>query len=311
MAKLNLTTAYRGIKEYAIITIGILLYAFAWTGIILPTEGIGGGATGFSLLVYYITGSAEGGIPMGTTFLIFNVLFLIIATFTIGAKFGAKTIYAIIAMSVSMSLMQELMPIDANILGLADDKLLSSILGGAVSGVGVGLCLMNGGSTGGSDLIAMIINKYRNISYSRVVVVFDIVVIGCSYFIFQDWSIIIYGYVVTVAFGLTTDTILSGSKQSLQLFIMSKKHEEIADLVTLQLGRGATVLDGTGWYTKQPVKIVMMVCRKTEVGMMMRRIKEIDSEAFITMGSVMGVYGQGFDNYKIKSPSKSKKIKNT
>lgn len=294
----------RSVKEYVIITFGVGLYAFAWTGVILPAGGVGGGATGLALLIYYATGGAAGGIPIGVSYLVFNVVFVSISIILIGAKFGAKTIFAIFAASILMTTMQRIMPVDANILGVASDKLLSSILGGAISGLGVGLCLIQGGSTGGSDLIAMIINKYRNVSYSRVVVIFDIVVIGCSYFIFHDWATIIYGYVVTGVFGYTTDLLLSGNKQSMQLFVMSHQYEQIADMITHKLHRGTTVLDGTGWYTKQPVKVIMLVCRKTEVSQMMRYIKEIDPDAFITMGSVMGVYGRGFDRYKIQPKHK-------
>lgn len=302
--KISTHSILRSVKEYTIITFGVLLYAFAWTGIILPAGGIGGGATGFSLLIYYITGGVDGGIPIGVTFMIFNAIFLTLATMTIGAKFGAKTLYAIFMTSILMTVMQRLLPVDAHLLGLEEDKLLSSILGGAVSGIGVGLTLIQGGSTGGSDLIAMIINKYRNISYSKVVVAFDIIVIGCSYFYFHDWALVIYGYVVTGVFGYTTDLMLSGNKQSMQLFIMSHHYEDIANMVTNKLHRGATVLDATGWYTKQPVKVIMLICRKTEVSQLMRHIKEVDPDAFISMGSVMGVYGQGFDRYKVNEKPK-------
>lgn len=293
----NLKTLSRIFKEYLIISIGIALYAFAWVGIIMPAKGMGGGASGLSLLIYYATGGVDGGgIPIGISYLVINVILLIAAVITLGARFGAKTIYAIAFISLIMSIFQKIIPPD--LMGLQDDKLLSAVLGGGLSGVGVGICLLQGGSTGGSDIIAMIINKYRNVSYSKVVVAFDMLVIGCSYFVFKDMPTIIYGFIVTVTFGYATDLLLSGNKQSLQLFVMSNQYDKIADEVTLKLHRGATVLDGTGWYTKRPVKVLMIICRKTEVSQMMRTIKAVDPEAFISMGSIMGVYGRGFESYK-------------
>ena len=309
-AKPKLGEAGKLIRDFVIITLGVALYAFSWTGVIMPADGVGGGATGFSLLVYYMTGGANGGIPIGVTFIIFNAIFLGICMVLLGAKFGIKTIYAIVVTSIMMTIFQELLPPEANVLGLADDRLLSSILGGALSGIGIATCLLVGGSTGGSDLIAMIVCKFYNVSYSQVVVVVDIFIIGSSYFIFDDWATTIYGFIVTAVFGYTSDLVLSGNKQSLQLFVFSKDYAKIADMITMQLGRGATILDGTGWYSKQPVKVVMLICRRSEMGMMMRSIKSVDPKAFISVANVMGVYGEGFEKYKMpKKPAEIKPVK--
>lgn len=291
------TSAGRTVKEYLIISLGVIIYAFSWVGVIIPADGIGGGASGIALLVYYATGGAAGsGIPIGYTYFAVNLILLTAAIFILGAKFGLKTIWSIVLASISMNLMQQWLP--DNILGLADDKLLSAILGGATSGFGISLVLMQGGSTGGTDIIAMIINKYRNISYGRVIMACDFIIIGCSYFIFKDIAPIIYGYVLTAAFSFTADTMLAGNKQSAQIFITSAKYAEISDLITTNLNRGVTVLDGTGWYTKKSSKVVMVVCRKYEANMLLQHVKAVDSEAFITMGSVMGVYGKGFDSFR-------------
>ncbi len=296
--KLNLSKnpLLRTIKELAVITFGVIIYVFAWVGIIMPADGVGGGASGFALLIYYATGGADGGIPIGVTFLVFNAILLVAAVIMLGAKFGIKTIYTIILVSVVMTAMQSWLP--DNLLGLANDKLLSAILGGAVCGVGVSLILMEGGSSGGSDIIAMIINKYRNISYGRIVMAVDYIIIGCSYFIFKDLATIIYGFVLTAALGITADMMLAGNKQSAQIFIMSQRYEEIADLITGDMHRGVTVMDGIGWYTKQPSKVIMVVVRRNEATYLLSKIKSLDSQAFITMGSVMGVYGAGFDTFR-------------
>lgn len=296
--KINITknSVGRTIKEFALMTLGIAIYAFAWVGVIAPVEGVGGGATGVAMLIYYATGGVNGGIPIGYSFFVLNAILLIAAIIILGAKFGIKTIYSIIVTSVIMNFLQEVVP--ANLLGLADDKLLSAILGGALSGIGISFVLQQGGSTGGTDIVAMIINKYRNISYGRVVLVGDFIIIGCSYFIFQNIATIIYGYVLTAVFSVVADTLLAGNKQSAQIFIMSDKHKEIADLITHNMHRGVTVLDGVGWYTQKPAKVIMVAVRKSEASQMLQQIKSVDSNAFITMGSVMGVYGKGFDTFR-------------
>lgn len=286
----------RGVKEYALISLGLLLYSFTWTGIIIPADFVGGGVSGLAMLVYYSTGGTSGGVPIGYTFFIINALLLIASAFIIGVRFGAKTIYAIVFISFSMGLMQEWVP--DNILGLAEDKLLSAILGGAVAGIGVSICFTQGGSTGGTDIIAMIINKYHNVSYGKVVVLCDMFIIGSSWFVFNNITAVIYGYVLVGVFGYTIDAVLAGNRQSSQILIVSRNHEQIASRISTEVKRGVTILDGTGWYTKEPLKVVMVVCRKNETSNMFRIIKECDPNAFITVGSVMGVYGLGFESLR-------------
>ncbi len=294
--KLNISknSVRQTVKEWTIITLGVILYSFAWVSIILPADGMGGGATGIAMLVYYATGGLEGGVPIGITYFIVNFILITAAIFIIGAKFGIKTIYSIILMSIAMSIMQATIPL--NVLGLANDKLLSALLGGGVAGLGISLVLMQGGSTGGSDIVAMIINKYRNISYGRVVLVTDCIIIGASYFVEHNLAQVIYGYVLTATFSVTADVLLAGNKQSSQIFVMSERYKEIADLITNDFRRGATLLDGTGWYTKKPAKVVMV--RKNESNYMLSKIKALDPKAFISIGSVMGVYGEGFDTFR-------------
>lgn len=301
------------VKDLVLITLGVAVYAFAWTGIINPANGMGGGATGFARLVCELTGGVNGGgVPIGVTFFIFNAVFLTICVLLLGAKFGIKTIYAILMTSVLMTLFEQVIPAEGIFPALAQDKLLSSILGGIVMGFGVASCLLMGGSTGGSDLIAMIVTKYFNLSYSQVVVFVDIFIIGSSYFVFGgDIMITIYGFITTAVFGYASNMVLSGDKQSLQIFVFSKEYNAIADVVSNKLERGVTLLNGTGYYSQKDVKIVMIVCRKNEMGMMMRAIKSVDSNAFISVANVMGVYGEGFDKYKIAGNKEIKSVKKT
>jgi len=283
-------------KEYGLISIGGLMYSFAWTSILIPAGVMGGGLNGIGLLIYYATGGTDGGIPLGVTFLVLNAVLVGVASLLISLKFGAKTIYAIGFISVAMAVMQQAVP--GNVLGLADDKLLSAILGGALAGAGISICFTQGGSTGGTDIIALIINKYKTVSYGKVLMLCDLIIIGCSLFIFKNITSVIYGYVMVAVFGYTIDAVMAGNRQSTQVLIVSKKYEEIARLIFSEMRRGVTLLDGEGWYTKQPTKVVMVVCRKYETGTLFKLIKRVDPEAFMTVGNVMGVYGHGFEALK-------------
>ena len=311
LSKPTFGNVFTWVKDLVLITIGVAIYAFAWTGIINPANGMGGGATGFARLICELTGGIDGGgIPIGVTFFVFNAVFLIICVLLLGAKFGIKTIYAIFMTSVLMTLFEGILPREGLFPELAQDPMLSSILGGVVMGIGVASCLLMGGSTGGSDLIAMIVTHYKNLSYSQVVVFVDIFIIGASYFVFGgNIMITIYGAITTAVFGYATDVVLSGNKQSLQIFVFSKDYEAISEVVSNKLERGVTLLNGTGYYSKKDVKIVMIVCRKSELGMMMRAIKSVDSNAFISVANVLGVYGEGFDKYKITGNKEIKSVK--
>lgn len=288
---------WRNIKEFGLISFGLLFYSFGWMGIILPAKIVGGGVSGMAMLIYFATGGTEGGgIPVAYSLFAINGVLLVFAGLFIGVKFGAKTIYAVLFLSFAMGLMQGIVPPD--LLGLSEDRLLSAILGGAVAGIGISICFTQGGSTGGTDIIAMIINKYRNISYGKIIMFCDFIIIGLSFFINNDITVVIYSYVLVAVCGYMLDAVLAGNRQSSQIMIISKKYEEIAEHICNDIHRGVTMLDGSGWYTKEHMKVVMVVCRKNETSTLFRIIKECDPNAFITVGSVMGVYGLGFESLK-------------
>lgn len=287
-----------GLKEYVLMAVGMSFYALGWVACIMPAGGMGGGATGLSMLMNHFFPI----ISIGTFVFIINATLLLIAGFIIGWKFGIKTIYCIIVLSISMDLWKWLIP--NNLLlqyteGIDANSLLLVILGAVMAGIGVVMCFSQGGSTGGTDIVAMIINKYRTISYGRIVISSDFFIIGSSIFIASNVAdgiaMIIYGYIMVGVFGYTVDLIQSGSQQSSQILIISKHYEQIADAIITEAHRGATVIDGTGWYTKESSKIVMVVCRKRDASMILKTVRKYDPNAFISMGSVMGVYGQGFE----------------
>jgi uncharacterized membrane-anchored protein YitT (DUF2179 family) len=296
--KISLSQVARGFKEYIVMTIGMFMYAFGWVACVIPAGGMGGGATGLSMLL----NAVFPAVSMGTFVFVINVLLLIVAGFIVGWNFGIKTIYCIIVLSIAMDAWGYLLP--PNILveytqNIDSHNILLVIMGAIIAGSGVAVCFSQGGSTGGTDIVAMIINKYKTISYGKIVISSDFFIIGCSIFVASDIATgiatIIYGYIMIAVYGYTVDLIQSGSQQSSQIFIISPQYERIADIINRDARRGVTVLDGTGWYTKNECKVVMVVCRKRDASMILKLVRSIDDNAFITMGSVMGVYGQGFE----------------
>ncbi len=276
------------LKSYAIITLGCLINAFGWVGFLIPAEITGGGVSGIGATVFYAT-----GIPLGYTFFGINVVLILLAIRSLGASFGIKTIFSMTMLSVMFTVFQR-----AITEPIINDMFLSAILGGILSGVGIGIVFTRGGSTGGTDIIAMLINKYRNISPGRIILYCDVLIISSSWFVFHSLEKMVYGFVSMWAVAYTIDAFLNGANQSAQMFIFSKKYEEIADYIKEKTNRGITLLDGTGWYTRKNVKIIMTVVRKRETSGIFRMIKQIDPDAFVSMGSVMGVYGKGFEKIK-------------
>ena len=310
---LNRTSILTTFKEYFLMAMGMFLYSFGWICCILPANAAGGGATGLSLLLYHLTG---GAISIGTMVLIINAILLIIAGFIVGWNFGIKTIYCVVVMSFIMHFLQvwfttpdgwvsQIITIrdaltvpDGTIVDLFNlqNRLLSAILGGICSGVGVALCFQQGGSTGGSDIVVMIVNKFHTISYGKFIRYTDSVIISAALFL-PEVGIdgVIYGFVMVGVFSYTVDMILSGNQQSTQMFIICKDYKAMADAINNEAKRGATVIDSMGWYSKDQSKIVMCVCRKRDQAMVLKVVKQVDPDAFITIGSVMGVYGKGFE----------------
>ncbi|HEY3369743.1 MAG TPA: YitT family protein [Prolixibacteraceae bacterium] len=276
------------IQDYAIITFGLIMYSLSWTFFLVPAQITGGGISGLAAVIFYTY-----QIPFGLTFFGINLLLVAIAMKIIGASFGVKTIYSMAVISIALSVLPTL-PAEYVI----HDNFLSSVLGGMMGGVGIGIVFSRGGSTGGTDIIAMIITKYRNVSPGRIIMYCDVIIIGSSYFLLHSIDKMVYGFVSMAVVSYTVDAFLSGSNASAQIFIFSPKCEEIADFINTDALRGATVISGQGWYTQQDVKILMTIVRKKETSMLLRKIKEIDPTAFISMASVMGVYGQGFDKIK-------------
>ncbi|MBO7643919.1 MAG: YitT family protein [Bacteroidales bacterium] len=296
------------VKEYAIMTVGILLYVMGWVLFLIPNNLVGGGVSGISSIVQYAT---NGVIKLGTVYFVVNAVLLVIGMLTLGKAFGGKTIYAVILASVGLNALQGLIPADiTQILAIQNGKLMSTIMGGIMAGAGIGMTMSQGGSTGGTDIIALVVNKYRNVSPGRMILWMDVVIILSSLLVpsytasgdLLPWpekiTTVVYGFILVVICSSVLDLYLSGCRQSVQLFILSPKYQEIADLITNELHRGVTVLDGKGWYTKQNTEVLMVITRRTDVSILLRMIKSVDPNAFLSVTSVTGVYGKGFDQIK-------------
>ena len=282
---------YKTIKEYSVMAFALALYVFSWTAFLIPNEITAGGVTGLSTILNYAF-----GLPVSLTYLVLNVVLLVAGTIIMGKGFGFKTIFCVLVSTVYFEFFP-LIPWVSNI----DDNLINSIIGGAMSGVGISLVFTQGGSTGGIDIIALVINKYREVQPGRVFMIADFLIIS-SILLLPDKSIqdLVYGYVVTVAFSYTIDQMLTGSKQSVQMLIITSKYQEIADRLCFEMDKGVTAINSVGWYKKSQSMIIMVVTRKNSMHEVMAAVKETDPKAFLTVSTVMGVYGEGFEQVKAK-----------
>lgn len=280
---------FKTVQSYILMTAGLFIYVFSWTAFLIPHEIAGGGVSGLASVINYAT-----GFDVSYSYLIINAFLLGIGFLILGKGFGFKTIYCILV----AALMFKFLPLIPWISDI-DDKLINAVLGGTLSGIGIGLIFLQGGSTGGTDIIALIIAKFREMSPGRVFILCDLIIIGSVFFIpGKSLEDVIYGYIVMVSFSYVIDMILTGNKQSLQVFVFSNKYAEIADRITKEMGRGVTALNSIGWYSQNESKMLVVILRKSQLTDISAIVKEIDHNAFISVSAVMSVYGQGFDQIK-------------
>ena len=297
MLKINVK---REIEDYLFITLGLMLYAFGWTAFLLPYEISSGGLTGVSALIYYVT-----GIEMQNSYLIMNIALLLVAIKILGIKFCIKTIYGVLMLTFMLWVMQRLL---LTFLGnggtelpkfLGEDQdFMAVIIGSSLCGMGLAQAFLHQGSTGGVDIIAACVNKYKNISLGRVLLYLDIIIVGSSYFVFHDWRRIVFGFVEMFCCNMVLDYVMNYVQQSVQFFIITKHPKDISQGIIEEMDRTATLLPGTGCYSDQPVSVLMVIAKKNQSVALFRLVKSIDPTAFISQTKCQGVYGEGFDRLK-------------
>lgn len=282
--------AYDSVQDYVIIIIGTIMYGFGFNGFILSNEIVIGGLTGLSTLIYFMT-----NIPVSVSYFVINIFLLAIAFKILGLNFLIKTIFGVVCLSLSLSLFEWVfdgIPI------IEGEPFMSIILGGAICGTGLGLIFSVNGSTGGTDILAAIVNKYKNLSIGTGLFIFDFLIICSSWFLFGNVQKIVFGFVEMLINNYTLDQIINGNRQSVQFLIFSQKYEEITERIIKDMDRGCTLLDGQGGYSGNETKVIVLLAKKSESLTIFRLVKEIDPQAFISQSLVKGVYGEGFDQIK-------------
>ena len=264
----------------------------------LPYQITTGGVTGIAAIIYYVT-----GIEIQVSYFIINAIFMGFALKILGPKFSVKTVYAIFMLTFLLWLFQTVLK-DENgnlpqLLGPGQD-FMACVIGAGLLGFGIGIVFCNNGSTGGTDIIAWIINKYKDVTLGRMMMYCDIVIISSCYFIFHDWRRVLFGFCVLFIMSIVIDYVINSTRQSVQFLIFSKHHNEIAEGISTRVNRGVTLLDGQGWYSKKDIKVVVVLAKKSESLDIFRLVKDIDPDAFISQSNVVGVYGEGFDKLKVK-----------
>ena len=298
-------------KDYFNITLGLMLYTFGFTIFLLPYQIVTGGVTGLAAVIYYGT-----NIPIYLSYFVINVILLALALKILGLKFMLKTIYAIFMLSFMLAVAQDWATGPngelTQVLGEGQD-FMSLVIGCCCTGLSLAIVFLNNGSTGGTDIIAAVVNKYHNISLGRVLIFVDFIIVGSSFFVFDAKPgyetidavrKVVFGLCTMVIENLMLDYVMNARRESVQFLIFSKKYQEIANAIGMQMDHGVTILDGHGWYTGQEMKVLCILAKKNESTYIFRIVKIIDPNAFVSQSSVIGVYGEGFDEMKVKIKKK-------
>lgn len=281
---------WRTSKDYFFITLGVAIYAFGFSAFILPEKVVIGGLAGWGTIVYLTT-----GIPVAVTQYVLNLILLALAYRIVGKQFVLGTLYGATMISVFVGIFQPIFSA-----GLTHEPFMNIVIGGTLAGLGIGMTFVHNGSSGGTDIIAAMVSKHSNVSIGRMMLYVDVFTISLSYFIFHELDKMVYGFVVLFLVSYMADQVIYTNRQAVQFTIFSRCWEEIATAINNEASRGCTVLTGMGWYSKQEVKMLIVMCRKIESVTISRIIKSIDRDAFVTQANVNGVYGKGFDELKVK-----------
>ena len=299
------------VKDYLFILFGLVMYTIAFTVFLMPYQIVSGGVTGLSAIIYYAT-----GFHLENTYMIINLVLLIVALRILGFRFMMKTIFAIFTLYFLLMFAQEIIPKQDNglpikLLGEGQD-FMSMIIGCVITGIAMATVFLHNGSTGGTDIIAASINKFHNVSLGQVLISVDFCIIGsCMFFpqfgdYIQRAHKVMFGLCVMAMENFVLDYVMNARRESVQFMIFTRKWQEIANAIGTQMNHGVTILDGHGWYTGQDIKVLCILAKKNESVNIFRLIKMIDPNAFVSQSSVIGVYGEGFDEMKVKIKQQNK-----
>ena len=284
------------LHDYAFIFIGILMCASGWVVFLLPNHIMTGGTPGISSILEWGL-----GIDVEYSYMVINDILLLIALKILGLRFCVKTIYAV-------ALFSAFIPILRNLVGdkqmLSDQLFMATVVGACFWGCGVGISLAAHGSTGGSDVVAAIVNKYKDISLGHVILITDLLIITSSYLVLRDWEQVIYGYVMLFISTFCVDQVVNMSRRSVQFFIITEKYNEIGEQINNNIHRGCTLIKGQGFYSGHDVNMLFVLARRSESGRIFALINEIDPKAFVSQSAVIGVYGEGFEGFKARLRTK-------
>ena len=290
---------FREIRDYASITVAMLFFCIGWTLFLLPNNITASGVPGIASIVFWGT-----GVPVQVTYFAINAILLILALKIMGWRFCVKTIYAVGLLTVLISVFQHatqgthLFP---------DQPFMDAVIGACFCGCGVGMNLASNSSTGGTDIVAAIINKYHDISLGRIIMICDVVIISSSWFVLHDWERVIFGYVVLIISSWCIDQVVNSLRRSVQFFIVSDHYEEIGHAINKSVRRGCTVIDAHGFYSGKQVKMLFVLAKKSQSATIFQLINDIDPAAFVSQSNVVGVYGEGFDRFKVRNKGGTKK----
>lgn len=285
----NISIFFNFFQKWIMIAIGLALFAFGWSAFLIPSKLMGGGISGIASLLYFAT-----KIPIGISTLTLNLILVGTAFKILGGKFSINTIVCTVILSGFFAIFQPLFPEP-----IVQDTFLCSLIGSMLAGVGVGISLNYGGNTGGTDIIVLVINHFRNISYGKASLMMNVLIIGCSYFIIQNIECLVYSYVAMISYTAVSDMVIDGYKQTFQIMVFSNRNEEIAKKINQDLLRGATLLKGVGSYTKDEKDILLVIAHREDKHEIIKIIKNIDDSAFITIAKTSGVFGKNFDRLRL------------
>lgn len=295
------------VKDYLILTVASFLFAFAWEGFMIPNGMSAGGMMGLCTIVQYATG---GFIQAQYSYIVINAVLIIVAVLAMGIGFGFKTIYCIVVSSLAMGLVGSLDFLHSapGEFLFIQERVLIPVFAGAIEAIGIGLILRYGGSTGGTDIISLMVNKYWPISLSMIYLVTDVII--CSLLLFlpeKNFSDMCYGLEELVVFSLMIDIVVGGKRSSYQLLVFSEHYKEIADHIITNMDRGVTLLKAQGWYTKKDKDVLLILINQKELPSLTKVIKEVDPRAFMSISPTNNVYGEGFEEIKTGVSLKKKK----